>query len=132
MTRAEIVVADASAVVAALRGSGPAREVLRHADIHVPHLLDSEVLAALRRHVASGQLEASAVSPMLGAFGSLALMRHGVHRMSDRIWALRDNVTAYDAAYVALAEAIACPVVTADARLAGAAGPRCLFTVVPG
>ena len=56
----------------------------------------------------------------------------GVFALFDRIWELADNLTAYDAAYVALAEAIDCPLVTADARLSRAAGLRCAVTVVPG
>ena len=62
----------------------------------------------------------------------MAITRHGVFALFDRIWELRDNLTAYDAAYVALAEAIDCPLVTADARLSRAAGLRCAVTVVPG
>jgi predicted nucleic acid-binding protein len=52
--------------------------------------------------------------------------------MLDRVWELRDNLTAYDAAYVALAEAIDCPLVTVDARISHAPGLRCTVTVVPG
>ena len=52
--------------------------------------------------------------------------------MLDRVWELRDNLSAYDAAYVALAEIIDCPLVTADARLSRAPGLRCAVTVLPG
>ena len=51
--------------------------------------------------------------------------------MFDRVWELRDNLTAYDAAYVALAEIIDCPLVTADGRISRAPGIRCVVTVVP-
>ena len=61
----------------------------------------------------------------------MAVTRHNVFAMFDRIWELRDNVTAYDAAYVALAEAIECPLVTADTRLSRAPGLRCAVTILP-
>jgi predicted nucleic acid-binding protein len=69
---------------------------------------------------------------LLDVYRWMAITRHGIFAMFDRIWELRDNVTAYDAAYVALAEAIECPLVTADARLSRARGLRCSVTVVPG
>ena len=69
---------------------------------------------------------------LLDVYRWMAITRHGSFAMFDRIWELRDNVSAYDAAYVALAETIDCPLVTADARLSRAAGLRCAVTVVPG
>jgi len=62
----------------------------------------------------------------------LAITRHSTFPMLDRVWELRDNLTAYDAAYVALAEAFDCPLVTADARISRAPGLRCSVTVLPG
>ncbi len=60
----------------------------------------------------------------------LGLRRYGVIGFIARLWELRDSLTAYDATYVALAEALACELVTADARLAQAPGPTCAITVV--
>ena len=69
---------------------------------------------------------------LLHTFRWMAVTRHGTFAMFDRIWELRDNLTAYDAAYVALAETIECPLVTADARISRAPGLRCAVTVLPG
>lgn len=68
---------------------------------------------------------------MLQAWRRLGLTRYGVHPLLDRIWQLRDNLSASDAGYVALAEALDCALVTADGRLSRAAGVRCTLTVVP-
>ena len=57
-------------------------------------------------------------------------MRFDTRRLLGRIWELRDNLTAYDAGYVALAEALGCPLITSDARIARATGPRCVVEVV--
>ena len=66
----------------------------------------------------------------LARWASLGLRRLAVVGLLSRIWELRDNLSAYDATYVALAEALACELVTADARLAQAPGPTCAITVV--
>ena len=63
--------------------------------------------------------------------GGAGLVRHPVHALLPRIWALRDDISAYDAAYVALAEALGCALLTADSRLARAPGVTCPVTVVP-
>ncbi len=62
----------------------------------------------------------------------LGITRHGTFSMLDRVWDLRHNLSADDAAYVALAEALQCPLVTGDARISRAPGLRCLITVLPG
>jgi predicted nucleic acid-binding protein len=100
--------------------------------VQVPALVDTEVANALRTRVRLGQVSAADGWRLLDAYRWMAVTRHNVFAMFDRIWELRDNVTAYDAAYVALAEAIECPLVTADARLSRAPGLRCAVTVVPG
>lgn len=127
-----IVVADASVVFESLMIDGPVRAGLKRADVHVPHLVDSEILSALRRHFGSGRPPAAPIAEVLATYRSLGVMRHSVHGLSERIWELRDNVTGYDAAYVALAEAVDCPLVTTDGRLARAPGLRCAVTVLNG
>ena len=62
----------------------------------------------------------------------LGITRRGTFSMLDRVWDLRHNLSADDAAYVALAEALQCPLVTGDARISRAPGLRCLITVLPG
>jgi len=90
--------------------------------VHAPQLLDLEVLQALRRLVLAREVTAERAS---AAVAKLALcgVRRWPHRgLRARVWELRDNLTAYDAAYVALAERLGCVVLTRDARLARAPG----------
>jgi predicted nucleic acid-binding protein len=125
-----VIVLDASAAVAALLRDGSARQAAASEQLHVPHLIDAEVAQALRRLVAAGRLSAHAGRGLLTTWAALALVRHPLHALLPRIWALRENVSAYDATYVALAEALGCALVTADARLARAPGATCPVTVV--
>jgi predicted nucleic acid-binding protein len=92
--------------------------------LHAPHLIDLEVLQVLRRYCSSGVLEPERAKLALEDFRALDLERYGHEPMLDRIWQLRDNMTGYDAAYVALAEALSAPLLTCDARLANAPGHR--------
>lgn len=129
-----MIVTDASAIVLALGEDTAAgartRERLRGEQLAAPELLDLEVLAGLRRLVQRGLL------PLPRAAAALRdLARLPVHRVQHalllaRCWELRDTVTPYDAAYVAAAEALGLPLLTADARLARASGPRCTFEVL--
>ena len=120
-------VLDASALVELLLGTVAGREVAsRIADptlsLHVPHLADVEVAQALRRYVREGALEADSAAVALENLKSLDLERHSHEPLLDRAWALRDNLTAYDAVYVALAEALECTLLTCDGRLARSPG----------
>lgn len=126
-----MIVVDASAALSALLNDGPARRALADDHLSAPHLIDSEVASGLRRRVAARQLGADAGWTALDAFRRLGMMRYPVFSLLDRIWELRDNLTAYDASYVALAELLECNLLTADARLGRAAGSRCPITVVP-
>jgi predicted nucleic acid-binding protein len=127
-----LIVVDASAALAALLGDGPARRALAEEHLHAPHLIDVEVASGLRRLAAAGRLQAADGSRALEALRALGMRRHAMRSLLQRIWELRDNLSAYDAAYVALAEELGCGLLTADARLAGAAGVRCPVNVVPG
>ena len=126
-----MIVVDASAVVAALLGAGPARDLLRTETLHVPHLVDSEVAHVVRRLTIGGRLDPSVAWTALDRWRRVAAARHGTTGLLERIWALRSSVSAYDAAYVALAESLGCALVTGDARLSRAPGLRCPVTVVP-
>lgn len=126
-----MIVLDASAAVSALLNDGPARRLLAAEAIHVPHLVDAEVVSVLRRQAATGLLKSEHARQALDVWGRLGLIRYAAAPLLKRVWELRNAVTAYDAMYVALAENLDCALVTADARLAGANGPRCTITVVP-
>ena len=126
-----MIVVDASAAVAALLNDGQARRLLAVESIHAPHLVDAEVVSVLRRHVIAGVLAPDAARLALNVWTRLGLIRYAASPLLERIWELRSAVTAYDAMYVALAEQLDCALVTADARLPRANGPRCAMTVVP-
>lgn len=125
-----MIVFDASAAVLALLNDGDARRSLASEPVAVPHLADSELAHALRAQVLRGHVDASQAGTALDRWTRLGLRRYAAHGFLDRIWQLRATLTAYDATYVALAEALGCPLVTADARLARAPGPMCVMTVV--
>ena len=126
-----MIVVDASAAVSALLNAGPARRALADEQLHAPHLVDSEVANALRRGVAAGRLEAGAAWTALDRWRRLGITRYPVFGLLDRVWELRENVSSYDASYIALAERLDCSLLTADGRLGRAPGTRCPITVVP-
>ena len=99
--------------------------------LHVPHVFDLEVLAAIRRHALRGRLSELRMRRALRALDDLRATRYSHVPLRARIWELRENVTPYDGAYVALAEALPAPLVTVDAALAGAAGPRAVVELHP-
>ena len=127
-----MIVIDASAAVSALLNARQARAALATEAVHAPHLIDTEIASAMRRQVASGAVTAGEGWAALDTWGRLGVTRHPVTGLLDRIWQLRDNISAYDASYIALAEALGCAVLTADGRLGRAPGTRCSVTVVPG
>lgn len=118
-----MMVLDASALIELLlaseRGEAVASRIAEPSlSLHVPHLADLEVVQALRRYVREGQLDAREAGAALEDLLSLDLERHGHEPLLDRVWALRHNLTAYDAVYVALAEALDAKLLTCDGRLA--------------
>jgi predicted nucleic acid-binding protein len=123
-----MLVVDASAVAELLLGRPAAdavvEQVRKHRfDLHAPHLLDVEVLSAVRRVVATGAASPGRGEQAIADLLDLPVERYPHDVLVPRIWDLRDNLSAYDAAYVALAEAIVdagAPLLTSDARLAGA------------
>lgn len=121
-----MIVVDTSAVVAALV-QRPVNQLLvdrlkEERELHAPHLLDVEAVHALRGLVRSGHLSADRAGDALDDLADLRLRRYPHDPLVPRIWELRDNLTAYDATFVALAELLEVPLVTVDARLAGASG----------
>lgn len=125
-----MIVVDASAAVLGLLADGAARRRLRTERLAAPHLVDSEILHTLGRQARRGVIEAADAARAVASWRRLGVQRFPVAAMLGRMWELRHNVTAYDATYVVLAEELDCPLLTADARLANATGPRCTFTVV--
>lgn len=92
--------------------------------MHVPHLFDAEVLNALRRRILKRELTLGRSQEALDDYFALDLRRYPIPPLAQRIWALRETVSAFDAAYLALAEALDAPVITADSRLHSSSGHR--------
>ena len=123
-------VLDASLVTDALVVAGApgqqARAVLaQQARLHVPAILTVEVVSALRAMLRRGAVDADAAERAARQAVRLRARRYPFEPFVERVWELRDTVTAYDAWYVALAEHLGAPLVTADERLRRASGPRC-------
>ena len=120
-----MIVLDASAIVELLLGTQAGRSVaLRIADpdvgLHIPHLADVEVAQTLRRYVRAGEIDTASAAAALEDLHQMDLERHSHEPLLDRVWALRENLTAYDAVYVVLAEALGATLLTCDGRLARA------------
>ncbi len=124
-----MIVPDASAILEILLQTPEAEPVearLLDPDesLHAPHLLDVEVAQVLRRYVMRGELAARRGLEALELLAAFPLARYPHEPLLPRIWALRANLTAFDAAYVALAEGLGATLVTRDRRLAAAPGHR--------
>jgi len=129
-----LIVVDASIVVTALADDGPdgdrVRGRLRGERLLAPHLIDVEVVSAWRRLAAAGDLDERRVGLAMDDLDSLRLDRVPHRPLMVRCWELRQNLTVYDATYVALAEAMQVPLLTADAKLAAAPGLRCTVDLI--
>jgi predicted nucleic acid-binding protein len=129
-----LIVVDASVIAPALGDDGPdgdrARARLRGERLVAPHLIDLEVTSVWRRQVAAGVMDARRADLALADLVSLPMRRAPHNVLLQRCWQLRDNVTMYDAAYVALAEILGVSLLTADRRLSRAAGVRCVVELV--
>jgi predicted nucleic acid-binding protein len=130
-----LIVVDASAVANALTASGAQGESARarlraDTDQHAPALLDLEVASVVRRLLRSGAVDGELADQALDDLRALPLARYPHLGLMPRIWGLRHNLTAYDASYVALAEALGAVLVTADARLANTPGLLCEVEVL--
>jgi predicted nucleic acid-binding protein len=124
-----VIVVDASVLAPALADDGSdgdrARGRLRGERLAAPELIDLELASVLRRAQASGDIDERRAVLALTDLAALPLDRAPHLPLLARVWELRENVTAYDAAYVALAEVLRATLVTADARLSRAPGIRC-------
>lgn len=129
------LVIDASLVVSALVDSGAtgtwAESLLAAGPLSAPHLMPVEAANILRRAAAAGDISADAASMAYADLLDLRVELFPYAPFAARTWELRDNVTCYDAWYIALAESLGAKVATLDLRLARAPGPRCGFQTPP-
>lgn len=125
-----VIVVDASALLEVLLRTPAAGAVEAtlfndpRQTLHAPHLLDVEVMQVLRRYAASGEIDDQRGSVALADLVDFPIRRYSHDVLLTRVWNLRGNFTAYDAVYVALAEALNARLLTRDRRLAAAAGRR--------
>ena len=130
-----MIVVDASALLEVLLRTPAAKAVENRLfapdqTLHAPHLLDLEVAQVLRRYAANQDIDSGRGRIALTDLADLSVRRYPHDFLLPRIWELRDNLTAYDAAYVALAEALDAPLLTRDKRLAAAAGHHAQIELV--
>lgn len=122
-----MIVVDASAALEVLLRTPAAAGVERWLfapgqTLHAPHLIDVEVAQVLRRYATAGAISPERCGAALADWTDFPVNRYPHDVLLPRVWVLRDNLTAYDAVYVALAEALAAPLLTRDQRLAAAPG----------
>jgi len=130
-----VIVVDASALLEALLRTPAARAVEKRLfeprqTLHAPHLLDVEVAQVIRRYAAKGEIDNERGRAALADLADFPFHRYPHDLLLPRVWDLRNNLTAYDAVYVALAEALDAPLLTRDQRLAAAAGHHARIELV--
>jgi predicted nucleic acid-binding protein len=130
-----MIVVDASALLefllqTTLGARVEARLFGEENELYAPHLLDVEIAQGLRRLVRTGEVSSGRAEEAIADLTELDLHRHAHLDLLDRAWKLRDNISAYDAMYVALAEAIDAPIVTCDNPLAKTPGHRARLEVI--
>jgi predicted nucleic acid-binding protein len=130
-----MIVVDASALLELLLQTSlgarvEARLFGEEDELHAPHLLDVEIAQGLRRLVRAGEVSSGRAEEAIADLTDLDLHRHAHLDLLNRAWKLRDNISAYDAMYVALAEAIEAPIITCDSPLAKAPGHRARIEVI--
>ena len=129
-----MIVVDASVVTTALADDGEEGDFLRGRlegrVLYAPEVLDLEVISSWRGQMRAGKLIDQRVRQALDDLYDMPLLRAPHRQLATRVWELRDNLSAYDGSYVALAEALRIPLVTTDARLARAPGVRCEVEVL--
>ena len=130
-----MIVVDASALLEALLRTPAAIAVEKFLfdssqTLHAPHLLDVEVAQVIRRYATNGEIDADRGRAALADLADFPLRRYPHDFLLPRVWELRNNLTAYDAVYVALAEALDAPLLTRDRRLAAAPGHHAKIQLV--
>ena len=130
-----MIVVDASAVLELLlrteKGVKVQERVLDSEEsLHAPHLIDIEVTQTLRRLVSLKEITAARGKQALEDHIALNIKRAEHKDLLDRVWSLRDSITAYDAAYVALAEILDAPLITCDAKLARSHGHKARLELI--
>jgi predicted nucleic acid-binding protein len=123
------LVCDASALFELLVGDRgiAVAEAMDGAVVHAPHLAAIECMETLRHAERESDIAPDEATMAVGLLLSLDIVYWAIDDFADRVWSLRHNLSAYDAAYVALAERLDAPLLTFDSRLARAPGPRCEF-----
>lgn len=130
-----MIVVDASAILELLLRTRKAHKIEDRMfgdgeSWHAPHLIDVEVLQVLRRLARDQTLTQKRAQEALDDLADLPMERYPHRSLLQRSWELRHNLTAYDAVYVALAEALHCPLITCDARLASTPGLESLVELI--
>jgi predicted nucleic acid-binding protein len=129
-----VIILDASAAIEWLLRTGKGlrieAEIFTRHTLHAPHLLDVEIAHALRRYTRDREVTEAGAKELLQTFTDLRIVRHGHMPLLGRVWELRHNLTAYDAIYIALAEFLAVPVLTCDAKVASAQGHLAVVELV--
>jgi predicted nucleic acid-binding protein len=130
-----VIVVDASALLEALLQTPAATAVEARLfydglPLHAPHLIDLEVTQVLRRYALTGQIEPARCRDALDDLQDFSLRRYQHDVLLPRVWELRHNITAYDAVYIALAEALDATLLTRDRRLAAAPGHHARIDLV--
>ena len=130
-----MIVTDASVILEVLLQTPDAAAIedrifATRESLHAPHLIDLEVAQVLRRYVSRGEMYPDRARMALDLFAKFPITRYSHEPLLPRIWALRSNLTAYDAAYVALAEGLGATMLTRDERLARAPGNRATIEAI--
>lgn len=130
-----MIVVDASAIVEMLLHTVAGVRITPYVQtttstVHSPHLLDAEVAHVVRRYTLAGDIDMERGAEMVSILRDLIIHRHDHRPLLGRVWELRHSVGAYDALYVALAETLDAPLLTADSRLATAHGHRADVQVI--
>jgi predicted nucleic acid-binding protein len=129
-----MIVVDASALLEVILRTPAAFAIEQHLfaaaeTLHAPHLIDVEVTQVIRRYATKGDIDGERGRAALQDLADFPLRRYPHDFLLPRVWLLRDNLSAYDAVYVALAEVLDAPLLTRDRRLAAAAGHRARIEV---
>jgi predicted nucleic acid-binding protein len=130
-----VIVVDASALIEALLRRPAAKLIEPHLfapgqTCHAPHLIDIEIAQVIRRFAAAGDIDDARGRGALADLADFPMRRYPHELLLPRIWDLRNNMTAYDAAYIALAEGLDAPLLTRDRKLAAAAGHSAKIALV--